>query len=345
MNTTAGVDANRYRSVLSHYPTGVSVITAVQPNGTPAGMLVGTFTSVSLDPPLVAFLPDKASTSWPLIRAAGSFCANILGSEQEALCQQFAYKGGDKFANVSWQPAASGSPVIDGVVAWVDCDIEQVFESGDHYIVIGRVRDLDVSRPGTPLAFVRGSYGEVALRAELSQGPARRTAELLGAPEDDIRRWFTSKERIVDELLTDYLQDLMETYRDVVRESGTPRAVMASLIRASFASIDNHRGAVIVFQNERTHLTEARFAHIAAIERQMQDLWTDVISHGIETGDFRGDVEPRMVYRFIRDATFMAVRWYRPEGRLTSAELADQYARLMIDGFGTHRTADDRTSS
>lgn len=330
MRSTADVDAQRYRSVLSHYPTGVTAITAMHPDGTAVGMLVGTFTSVSLEPPLVAFLPDRASTSWPRIRAAGSFCANILAAEQEALCQQFARKGGDKFAGVTWRPAGSGSPVIDGVVAWIDCDIEQVFESGDHYIVIGRVRDLDVSRPGTPLAFVHGSYGKVAPRTE-------------DLSEDEIRRWFTPKENIVDELLTDYLDGLLQAYRAVVEREKEPRAALVALIRTSFASIDSHRGAVIVFQNERANLSEVRFAHVASVEQQMQDLWTAVMRRGVELGDFRDDVEPRMVYRFIRDATFMAVRWYKPEGRLTYEELADQYIRLIIDGFGARDVATDRT--
>lgn len=153
------IDPLRFRQVLGHFPTGVAVVTAIGGDGEPAGMAVGSFTSVSLDPPLVAFLPDRSSTSWPRIEESGSFCVNILGAHQEDVCRTFAVKGGDKFAGLPWRPAASGSPLLDGVVAWIDCDIETVHEAGDHYIVIGRVRELDVANPNLPLLFFQGGYG------------------------------------------------------------------------------------------------------------------------------------------------------------------------------------------
>ena len=110
-------DPGWFRQVLGQYPTGVSVVTAVAADGTPAALTVGSFTSVSLDPPLVAFLPAKQSTSWPKIQAAGRFCVNILAAGQEPLCRVFAAKAVDKFAGVGWRPAPSGAPVLDGVVA------------------------------------------------------------------------------------------------------------------------------------------------------------------------------------------------------------------------------------
>jgi flavin reductase (DIM6/NTAB) family NADH-FMN oxidoreductase RutF len=149
----------RFRQVLGEYPTGVSVITAIGPDDTPVGMSVGSFTSLSLDPPLVAFMPDKNSTSWPKIRAAKSFCVNVLAAEQEPLCRQFASRLPDRFVGIPWQPARSGSPIIEGVVAWIDCDLERVDDAGDHEIVIGRVRALDVAAPSLPLLFFRGGYG------------------------------------------------------------------------------------------------------------------------------------------------------------------------------------------
>jgi flavin reductase (DIM6/NTAB) family NADH-FMN oxidoreductase RutF/DNA-binding IclR family transcriptional regulator len=152
-------DAMRFRQVLGQYPTGVCVITAIGPDNGPVGMSVGSFTSLSLDPPLVAFMPDKKSTSWPKIRHGKSFCVNVLSAEQEPLCRQFASRGSDKFADIPWRPAGSGSPVIEGVVAWIDCDVERVDDAGDHEIVIGRVRALDVAGASLPLLFFRGGYG------------------------------------------------------------------------------------------------------------------------------------------------------------------------------------------
>ena len=96
------IDPKHFRRVLGHFPTGVAVISGLDPEGKPAGMAIGSFSSVSLDPPLVAFLPDKSSTSWPKIAPSGKFCVNILGSEQEDVCRTFAVKGGDKFAELKW---------------------------------------------------------------------------------------------------------------------------------------------------------------------------------------------------------------------------------------------------
>ena len=126
-------------------------------------MAVSSFTSVSLEPPLVAFLPDKSSTSWPKIRDAGAFCVNILSAGQEGLCAQFARKGIDKFAGVAWRPAPSGAPILDGGMAWIDCELTQTFESGDHYIAIGRVLQLEAVEYGIPLVFFQGGYGHFAV--------------------------------------------------------------------------------------------------------------------------------------------------------------------------------------
>lgn len=156
--SSAPFDSARFRQVLGHFPTGVTVITAAG-DAEPVGMAVGSFASVSLDPPLVGFFPDKGSSSWPRIEAAGAFCVNILGEDQEDVCRRFAMKGDDKFAGLGWSPAGSGAPLLDGVIAWIDCDIESVTEAGDHWLVLGRVRDLSVGHDGPPLVFFRGGYG------------------------------------------------------------------------------------------------------------------------------------------------------------------------------------------
>jgi flavin reductase (DIM6/NTAB) family NADH-FMN oxidoreductase RutF/DNA-binding IclR family transcriptional regulator len=159
-SATDAIDPGRFRQVLGHFPTGVAAITSIGDDGAPIGMTVGSFTSVSLDPPLVAFLPDKKSSTFPKIRQAGSFCVNVLGEDQERVCRSLAAKGADKFLGVQWRAAGSGSPIIGGVVAWIDCDIETIHDAGDHYIVIGRVRELDTAGNDLPLLFFQGGYGE-----------------------------------------------------------------------------------------------------------------------------------------------------------------------------------------
>jgi flavin reductase (DIM6/NTAB) family NADH-FMN oxidoreductase RutF len=162
MSEPASFDSAKFRQVLGHFPTGVTVITAASATG-PVGLAVGSFASVSLDPPLVAFFPDKTSSSWPKIEAAGSFCVNILAEDQEGVCRRFASKSDDKFAGLGWKPAGSGAPLLDGVLAWIDCGIESVLEMGDHYCVTGRVRALEVGGEGGPLLFFRGGYGRFAV--------------------------------------------------------------------------------------------------------------------------------------------------------------------------------------
>jgi flavin reductase (DIM6/NTAB) family NADH-FMN oxidoreductase RutF len=160
METAITIHPERFRRVLGHFPTGVVIVSAMV-GGLPAGLSVGSFTSVSLDPPLVGILPSKSSTSWPKISTATSFCISILAAGQEELCRQFAISGGDKFAGVGWHPAPSGAPILDGALGWIDCDLERSVEAGDHYIVLGRVRalDIEIAEIPAPLIFFRGGYG------------------------------------------------------------------------------------------------------------------------------------------------------------------------------------------
>jgi flavin reductase (DIM6/NTAB) family NADH-FMN oxidoreductase RutF len=152
------VDSARFRQVLGHFVTGVTVITAVH-DGSPVGLAVNSFTSISLEPPLVAFCAAKSSTTWPSIQAAGRFCVNILADDQEDVSRLFATRGADKFRGMGWRSAESGSPILSGVLAWIDCRTEVEHDAGDHLIVVGRVLDLDVARDQRPLVFFRGGYG------------------------------------------------------------------------------------------------------------------------------------------------------------------------------------------
>ena len=122
-------------------------------------MVLGSFTSVSLEPPLVSVLPGKESGSWKEIREAGSFCVNVMGQDQMEVCGVMASRAEDKFADVEWSPAGSGSPIISGSIAYIDCDIEMIHDGGDHDIVIGRVLKLEVMDSKSPLVLFQGNYG------------------------------------------------------------------------------------------------------------------------------------------------------------------------------------------
>lgn len=182
--TAARIDPQHFRGVLGNYPTGVCVITAFDPENGPIGMTVGSFTSVSLDPALVAFLPIRDSGTYQRIRSIGKFCVNVLGSDQDELCRLFARRGADKFADVGWSPAGSGAPVLDGAIAWIDCELSATYEAGDHDIVIGAVQYLSsAEQPSPPLLFFQGGYGRFS------------TLSLLAGSEDDISAQLSLADR------------------------------------------------------------------------------------------------------------------------------------------------------
>jgi flavin reductase (DIM6/NTAB) family NADH-FMN oxidoreductase RutF len=158
----APLDPTEFRRVMGHFATGVTVITAPAAAGEqgPAGFACQSFSSLSLDPPLIAFMVGRTSTSWPRIARAGVFCVNVLGAHQGELCRGFAVSGADKFAGVSHDPApVSGSPRLADAAAWIDCTVHAVHTGGDHLIVVGRVDALGTSDTEVaPLLFHKGRF-------------------------------------------------------------------------------------------------------------------------------------------------------------------------------------------
>ncbi|NDU75881.1 flavin reductase [Actinomadura sp. DSM 109109] len=156
-----GLDPAAFRSVLGRFATGVVAVTALDPDsGLPRGLAVNSFTSVSLDPPLVAFCVAHTSTTWPAMRAAGRLCVNILAEPQRDVSEALAFGNGpDKFAGIPWTPGPGGAPLIDGALAWIECSVEQEHLAGDHRIVVARVHDLAELDDAGPLVFYRGGYG------------------------------------------------------------------------------------------------------------------------------------------------------------------------------------------
>lgn len=155
--TTPVFDASHFRTVLGHFCTGVTIVTAVD-GDTPVGFACQSFQSLSLEPPLVSVAATRTSSSLPRIQAAGRFVANVLTEDQEHVSRAFAVSGADKFAGLGWSLSPAGSPVLDDVLAWVDCEIVDELDGGDHAIVIGRVLDLALVRDAKPLLFFRGQY-------------------------------------------------------------------------------------------------------------------------------------------------------------------------------------------
>jgi len=153
------IDPSEFRRVLGHFSTGVTVVTGAGNDG-PAGMAIGSFSSVSLDPPLVMFCPGRESSTWQHIEETGAFCVNILTGDQKDVCGVFASPSDDRFAGIDWTTEVTGSPVIPGSLAWIDCELHAVHDGGDHHIVVGLVKALGTAADvGGPLLFFQGGYG------------------------------------------------------------------------------------------------------------------------------------------------------------------------------------------
>lgn len=157
---TQNVEPALFRQVLGCYATGVVVVAALVDGG-PQGLAVNSFTSVSMDPPLVAFCAALTSSTWPALRQAGSFAVSVLSRRQEEACRTFARKGADRFARIRWTVSPGGHPVLDGALAWLDLRAADIRPAGDHELVIGEVTGLGAAAGGSPLVFFRSAFAEV----------------------------------------------------------------------------------------------------------------------------------------------------------------------------------------
>lgn len=177
-----------HRRVLGHYPTGVCAVTALV-DGEPVGMVVGSFSSLSLDPPLVVFMPDRSSSTYAKLESASVLVGNILGSAQEDLCRRLASKAATgKWDGVTWHRSGSGAPILDEAVAWVECTPQARYDGGDHWIVVCRVLDLDVQADALPLVFFQGEYGRFS------------PASLVARAEQDLAQHVRMADHVLAEL-------------------------------------------------------------------------------------------------------------------------------------------------
>lgn len=190
-----GVATGRFREVMGHFATGISVVTTFEPGGVgdtddasspggtagtgalggaggkPAGITVNAFSSVSLEPALVMIALDRRRFITPMVRAAGRYAVNVLGADQQALSDCFAHApvspGRELFCGASWQPGPTGLPLIDGSIATLECTIVETFSAGDHDLFIGRVDSLEQHRPDVePLLYYRRRYLRVEQGAD-----------------------------------------------------------------------------------------------------------------------------------------------------------------------------------
>jgi flavin reductase (DIM6/NTAB) family NADH-FMN oxidoreductase RutF len=153
-----GVDPARFRELLGHFATGVTVVTTRTPDGTPVGMTASAVAAVSLDPPLVLVCIDRRHDMHPALQAASHFVLNVLAADQQALSRRFAELDEDRFAGVAYRGSATGLPVLDGVLAAIECEKRDAVAAGDHTVFFGLVTGGHTA-PGSPLVYYRSAYG------------------------------------------------------------------------------------------------------------------------------------------------------------------------------------------
>ncbi|MEI7782828.1 MAG: flavin reductase [Betaproteobacteria bacterium] len=182
MSAAASPDEDRrsYRRALGHFATGVTIVTA-QADGQLAGMTANSFSSVSLEPPLILWSIDKNANSLSLFERASHFAINVLAADQVDLASQFARSGADKFAGISWQPGLGGAPCLPNGLATFECRRQQLIDAGDHFIMLGQVDRYHLSQRD-PLLFLRGRF---ALSADYPVLGADTAAGAAGARPTD----------------------------------------------------------------------------------------------------------------------------------------------------------------
>jgi 3-hydroxy-9,10-secoandrosta-1,3,5(10)-triene-9,17-dione monooxygenase reductase component len=150
-------DPRRFRDALGRFATGVALVTAA-PDGVPTGLLVNSLSSVSLQPPLISFCPSRASLTWSRMRHARHFAVNVLGRRHEPYAHHASPAGADRFADLHWHPGHHGAPLLADALATLQCQTVAEHPTGDHWIVVARVEELDISPNDDPLIFYAGTY-------------------------------------------------------------------------------------------------------------------------------------------------------------------------------------------
>ncbi|MCX5138831.1 MULTISPECIES: TetR/AcrR family transcriptional regulator [unclassified Streptomyces] len=162
----------------------------------------------------------------------------------------------------------------------------------------------------------------------------RRIADAAGMLAGSLYYHFDSKESMLDEILSAFLDELWACYDTVLAAGLGPRETLGELVTQSFRQIDRHGPAVAIYQKESRHLSaQPRFAYLAASQPKFENAWLRTLERGVAERDFRADLDVRLVYRFVRDTVWVAASWYRPGGTHDAEEIARQYLSMVLAGI------------
>ncbi|WP_433324421.1 TetR/AcrR family transcriptional regulator [Spirillospora sp. CA-294931] len=164
----------------------------------------------------------------------------------------------------------------------------------------------------------------------------RQVADAAGILGGSLYYHFDSKESMADEILSTFLNEMWAAYERVLASGLGARETLEALVVESFRSIDRHRPAVVIYQNESRHLARGeRFAYLTESHRRFEEMWMALLERGVREGAFRADLDLSLVYRFLRDTVWVAAGWYQRGGRLSAEDVAKQYLAMVLEGLET----------
>jgi TetR/AcrR family transcriptional regulator, cholesterol catabolism regulator len=166
----------------------------------------------------------------------------------------------------------------------------------------------------------------------------RDIADAAGILSGSLYHHFDSKESMVDEILSSFQEELFGTWDGIMRSKLDARAKIEAVVRASFDALDKHHSEVAIYQNDAVYLMESseRFAYLKERNDQFREVWLKLLRQGVRAGVLRKDLDPEIVYRFVRDTVWVAVKWYRPDGPMPIETVADQYLAILLEGVSVH---------
>jgi TetR/AcrR family transcriptional regulator, cholesterol catabolism regulator len=165
----------------------------------------------------------------------------------------------------------------------------------------------------------------------------RDIADAAGILSGSLYHHFDSKESMIDEILSTFIDQTLASYEAVTAEGKGPKETFEGLVRTSLESMIESRSAILIYQNEARYLApEPRFSYLSGAHRKFEKIWTDVLKKGVKSGEFRDSIDPKLVYRLVRDTVWTAPRWYRPGGSLKPERIIDQYLAVLVDGVSAH---------
>ncbi|WP_445168346.1 TetR family transcriptional regulator KstR2 [Mycolicibacterium sp. Dal123E01] len=190
-----------------------------------------------------------------------------------------------------------------------------------------------VSRRDELLVLAATMFAERGLRATT----VRDIADSAGILSGSLYHHFKSKEQMVEEVLRDFLDWLFDRYQRVIVTEPNPLERLKGLFMASFDAIEHRHAQVVIYQDEAKRLSSLpQFEFVEVRNREQRKMWLDLLHEGVKQGYFRPDIDVDVVYRFIRDTTWVSVRWYQPGGPLTAEEVGRQYLAIVLGGIAAH---------